>query len=373
MADAVWKPRFEEEEARIRDRVVGTIPAKWRKAPGDFTYDMATLLPPEIKALQINQDYSLKNAFALFAEGEYLDYICEEANVYRSQPDVSKGILRITAQAGVEIPMGYELTSIVLDKDKNPVRVTVDAQATFTTDSTLDVAVTSVDTGADKNVPAGSEWILNPPIPGVEKIEQLANLAGGRDLEDDESLRAKWKEKKQKPIRSGNKQNYVSWALEVTGVGKAKCVPLWNGEGTVKVIIIDTEGLPATPALVAAVQNYIDPDQTGEGNGAAPIGAIVTVESAVVKNITVTADVTPNKNNTVDQVLQQFNADLDKYLAGLTFVEGPDGYVIYSKVAGLLSNNPYLADYTGLTVNGGTANVTLEINEIPVRGTVTFT
>jgi uncharacterized phage protein gp47/JayE len=374
MAELTWKPVFEEDEATIKERMLQHPDLEgWRKEPGDFVHDPIAAVAPEIKQLQINQDATLKNAFAIFAEGEFLDYKVEEANLERGLPEKAKGKLQVQAAAGVVIPKDYVVSTVVLDNEGNPIQATVDTEVVFTTAGVQEISLTTTGTGQIMNVPAGSEWIFTPPIPGVEVITQPADFTGGRDREGDESLRSRWKDKKRKPIRSGNKHNYVSWALEVPGVGKAKCIPLWNGRGTVKVIIIDTDGRPASPELVAAVQAYIDPDQDGMGNGQCPISAVVTVESAAERQIDVVADVTPNKDKTVADVLEKFNEDLDAYLAGLTFVDPPDGNVIYSKIAGILSANPYLADYTGLTVNGGTSNIVLAGNEIPVRGTVTLT
>ena len=36
------------------------------------------------------------------------------------------------------------------------------------------------------------------------------------------------------PATSGSKYHYIQWAKEINGVGNAKCLPLWNGNGTVK-------------------------------------------------------------------------------------------------------------------------------------------
>lgn len=45
-------------------------------------------------------------------------------------------------------------------------------------------------------------------------------------------------------------------------------------------------------------------------------------------------------------------------------------YVSYAKVGTLLLGTPGVIDYQELSLNGGTANVTLTDEEIPVLGTV---
>jgi uncharacterized phage protein gp47/JayE len=366
-----FKPVFEETETAIRDRMLDRIPADWRKEPGDFIYDAVAPAPPEVKNLQINLDFILKNAYTIFAAGQYLDYKVEEANLGRAPAEKAKGKLQIKAAAGVVIPAGHTAYTVVLDSSQNPISITVDAEVKFTVAGTLEAGVTTEGTGLLMNVPAGSSWIFQPSIPGVETISQAAAFTGGRDLEDDESLRNRWKEKKQKPVRSGNKQNYVSWALEVTGVGAAKVLPLWSGDGTAKVIIIDTNKQPASAALVTEVQNYIDPNKDGQGAGVAPIGAIVTVESAAQKLIDVAADVTLKAGSTLTDAQTEFNTALDGYLSSLTFVEGAS--VVYTKIGALMSENSHVTDYISLTVNLGTVNIALAANEIPVRGTTGLT
>ena len=48
-------------------------------------------------------------------------------------------------------------------------------------------------------------------------------------------------------------------------MGRARIIPLWAGENTVKGVLLDNEGLPVTEAVVARVQEYIDPGGTGLG------------------------------------------------------------------------------------------------------------
>lgn len=73
---------------------------------------------------------------------------------------------------------------------------------------------------------------------------------GGSNDETDTQLRERYNEYISRPVTSGNKYQYISWAKSVPGVGDAKCIPLWNGPGTVKVIIVDTENQIAPAELV---------------------------------------------------------------------------------------------------------------------------
>lgn len=371
MADMTFKPVFEETESAIKERLVGNIAEKWRAQPGDFMHDAVVPAAPEVQQLKVNQDYILKNSFTLLAEGEYLDLKVAEADVERFDATQAKGVLQITASQGTVLPQGHTVTTVILDQDQNPITATLDAQVTYTVSGPLNVAVTTTGVGAIMNVPAGSEWVLTPPIPGVQQIAQAADFAYGTDTEKDDSVKNRWKEQRRKNRRSGNKQDYVAWALEVDGVGMAKCLPLWAGKGTVKVIIANTNKQPASPELVHATQLYIDPDQTGEGNGKAPVGAIVTVESAVNLAINVVATLVLLPGHTLADATTAFRATLATYLGSMAFTDG--AVVVYTKVASLLGANSYIQDYSGLTVNGGTSNIAVASNEIPTVGTTALT
>ncbi len=49
---------------------------------------------------------------------------------------------------------------------------------------------------------------------------------------------------------SANKQHYKQWAEELDGVGRAKVFPLWDGDGTVKIVVTDANMQPASDVLL---------------------------------------------------------------------------------------------------------------------------
>ncbi len=117
-------------------------------------------------------------------------------------------------------------------------------------------------------------------------------LTPGIDEESDETLRERFKQYLANPAQNSNLAQYKQWAMEFSGIGRAKITPLWNGGNTIKIAITNSQFQPADSALVSAFQSYIDPGASGLGNGVAPIGSKVTVVSGTAKNIGVTADVT---------------------------------------------------------------------------------
>ena len=145
-------------------------------------------------------------------------------------------------------------------------------------------------------------------------------------------------------------------------MGAARVFPLWNGAGTVKVVLVDGGMEPASAEIVAAVQAHIEAER--------PIGAAVTVAAAAPLSINVTAAVTLDGSAPLSQVKTEFEATLDTYLMELAFSAST---LRYNQVAYLLLSIPGVSDFTALTINGGTGNVSIGDEQVPVKGTVTLT
>jgi uncharacterized phage protein gp47/JayE len=367
MARPTFTPVFEEAEAAIKERMLNRVSDDWRKEPGDFIHDAVAPSPLEVKQLQVNQDNVLKQGFALYAEDDYLDRKLEEVGLTRGQATANKRALSVTADAGVTLPMGHTLSTVVLDEEGNPLEYTVDAAVTFAAAGTETVNVTCTTAGEVGNVTTGSQFILSPAIPGVRTIVDQGTTIPGADKETDESAWTRYDFKVKNPDTGGNKNDYVRWAGEVEGVGKAKCVPRWNGNGTVKVVVVDTTYQPASTVLVDEVQEYLDPGSTGLGDGKAPCGARVTVVAATGLNVDITATVTYATGYDPATVKAAFEAAVDDYLEGLVFTEYD---VVYNRIGALLSFTEGVSNYSGLTVNGGSADLPVGDEEVAVLGVV---
>ena len=135
--------------------------------------------------------------------------------------------------------------------------------------------------GAIGNVPKGSITQMPITLAGINAVINDDAAKGGEDKEADDDLRERYYEELREPATSGNDYHYKQWAKEVEGVGEANVIALWNGNNTVKVIIINSDRKAANSDLIKRVQDYIDPESKGIGEGEAPIGAHCTVISAV--------------------------------------------------------------------------------------------
>lgn len=369
MARKEFTPVFEEDESVILERMVERIPDDWRKEPGDFIHDAVAPSPAEVKQLQIQQDEVLRHAFTQYAEGEYLDRKLEEVGLSRAQATPNRRVLNVEADAGVTIPKGHLFTTVVLDSEGNPLEYEVDTEVIYTSATSLDVNLTCKTAGNIGNIATGSEFTLQPSIPGVRTITDAGTTVLGTDTESDESAWERYDFKLKNPDTGGNKNDYLRWAGEVQGVGKSKVIPKWNGNGTVKVIIVDTNYEVPTTILVDEVQDYLDPASTGLGDGKAPCGAKVTVSPATDLIVDITATVTLESGADSAAVKADFSQRVKDYFKTLVFT---DTAVVYNKIGAILVNTPKVENYSGLTVNGGTVDVGLAPAEIATLGTVTI-
>lgn len=205
-------------------------------------------------------------------------------------------------------------------------------------------------------------------INGLGKVELADILIPGYNAESDVSLLTRYYERIRTPATSGNIYHYRNWAKDVEGVGDVKVIPLWAGDNTVKVVIIDDNKLPAEPGLIEKVQDYIDPDSKGLGEGQAPIGAFCTVVSAISKELNISFTVTRDINITYDEMLKSVKDNIQKYLSEeITFKQN---IISYAKIGALILSSKGILDYKDLLVNEEISNIMLDIEEVPILGQV---
>lgn len=235
----------------------------------------------------------------------------------------------------------------------------------------------------DNNIIAGT---LAMPVNNLRGLTSSAFgnlLEPGIDTENDEDFRQRIREKVAGPAENGNRQHYKTWCEEVSGVGRARIIPLFAGENTVMGVISSAEGTPATEAVVERVQEYIDPIAKGLsvqyegqailmgdglGNGVANIGAHFAAVSAIALPITVSFSAELASGFTLDDAKAEASKVMTAYLKDLA-LDTPDNenvIVRLSTVGALLYALESIIDYTDLAFNGASANVEVSGRQVAV-------
>lgn len=222
------------------------------------------------------------------------------------------------------------------------------------------------------NIEAGTAAVPVDTISGLEIAGFGAIIEYGTIPEDDESLRRRLKDKISGTGENGNKQHYKIWCESIDGVGKAKIFPLWNGPNTVKAVLIDLNGLPCNTDIVNAVQQYIDPNGLGLGEGVAPIGAHFTAVAAIEENINISVDVELAEGCDIDSAVKSMRAAVSSYLKTLVMNSSDSEEIIIkvSEIGAAIVNIPEITDYRNLGIFGTSpsmdSNIVIDPLSVPV-------
>lgn len=345
----------------IEKSLLGNISDDYIKEIGTFTRDLTKSVAIENFKLEekIEDIYKKLDVNNLFGE-ELETFVFQRKGIHRKKANSAKGILKVEGTGAVKINDLFETESgeqfkSIENKDIN---------------GTGTVAIEAVIPGVNGNVGANTIKFIPITLAGINKVNNETQTEDGYDVESDESLRDRYFIEIQKPATSGNKYHYMQWAREVVGVGDSKIFPLWNGNNTVQVVIIDDNKKSATSELVQRTQNYIDPkgETWGTGSGTAPIGAYCTVSSATEIRININVTVILKTGFSTEIVKPLLEKQIEDYLKSIAFKKD---YVSFALLSSWILNVEGIQEWTELSVNEGNTNIRIGEKEVAVLGSVT--
>lgn len=342
---------------QILDTVMDLMSNDFSKMEGSYTNDIFRAWSFEACRLYKALNAMIPIIFPDETSGSYIDRWSNEFGITRRDGTKATGTIAVTGTDGTVIPAGKEW----LTADK---LVFVSTAPVIIADGTAEVDIEAAQDGTAYNLAAKAITTEHTSTYGITSFESSAT-SGGTDQETDLSLVTRLYDQWRKPATSGNVYHYEKWAKEVDGVGSAKVFPLWNGNGTVKVILADYEGNPASTEIVSAAAEYIETQR--------PIGATVTVAAATGTPINVAAILTLESGADIADVRAQFSEMfaayiselVDDYFAHDSFYKAT---IRYNRIAYMLLSIDGVTDYTQLKVNDGADNIQLDVYTIPTVG-----
>ena len=321
---------------------------------GSFLDSMAGPAAVEIWKVYQAMNAVISIAFPDESAGGYLDLEGAKYGITRKPGTRARCTMTLTGTAGSTIPAG----TVFLTLEGLEFALLEDVLLTGGSDTGTAEAT---EIGSAYNVEGGAITRMVTTMTALSAWTN-ASATGGTDQESDAALYERIRDFRSRQATSGNAYHYEQWAMEVAGVGGAKIFPLWNGAGTVKVVLVDADMEPASSEIVAAAAAHIEEER--------PIGATVTVAAAQSLPIPVAAKLTLDGSTTLPEVKAVFASELDAYLKTLAF---RTSILRYNQVAYLLLSLPGVLDFTSLTLNGGTGNVSIGAEQVPALGEVTLT
>lgn len=335
----------------IKNDMLSRMSTDINTSEGSFANDMISAVAYEIwKSFQA-LDAIVPIAYVDETSGEYIDKRCSEYGIIRKSGTKAKAVLKFSGTDGTVIAKGKVFLTAEGLQFETEESVTIAG-------GTAQVSATAVGIGEKFNVAAGAIKLQLVSLNGLTAVKSEA-AAGGTDEEKDSALVKRLYDYLQNPATSGNAAHYRQWALSVDGVGAAKITPNWKGAGTVKVLIVGNDNDPVDALIVKSCSDYIEANR--------PIGVTVTVESAEGLAINVAATVSIDSFTTIATVSANFKKALNEYLQSIAFSK----YTIsYNRIAYMLLDIEGVSDYSSLTINNGTSNISIGDNQVPVVGIV---
>ena len=344
----------------IHKIMLDNIPDEWNKGEGYPVHDITRGFGFALEELDSKIDNIKKKQSVRNLTGLELETVIEERTGLTRKTGV-KAVGRVKIVSG----QGSVLKTDLFSTENDIYFQSLESKDVTAGDYVL---VQCTEGGLVGNVPVGAITVVPKTITGISQVINDEPTTGGYDTETDESLLARYFDRLRNPVNGVNCNQYISWANSVAGVGGARCVPIWNGKNTVKVIIIGNDYKPASENVVKLVQDYIDPHKNGDGSGVAIIGAVTTVVSATTTPISVTikgckfsGDVSTLKNeihDTIDRYVRQsaFNTD----------------YISIAKIGALIIDIDGVTDFKEVLLNGAHASITIASDSCGVLSGVTY-
>lgn len=348
-------PEFVENNSpeEIQRRMMNNLPDGIDDTPGGFPWDFT--FPTAIQKAELIQFHLVRTLmlmFPMWAWGDWLDRHAEMCGLVRRPAGYASGILTVQGECGTQIRAGSMFATLATETDSS-ILFRVGEDTEIPEEGTVDIFVTAVSPGIRSNVPAGAVTLMTVPVKGILNVANKEAITGGTDIEDDESLRERIQEANAAPISFvGNDTDYIRWAKEVVGVGSVVVIPEWNGPGTVKLVILDSNGKPGNETILDNVYEYIV-SPNDRKNRLAPIGATVTVSAPETVEISFSAVVILDKDFTVEAVKDGFAKNIMRYYEEAK----QEGMLIYTQMAAVLSETAGVDDYEGFFVNGKKENI----------------
>jgi uncharacterized phage protein gp47/JayE len=340
----------------IMQRMLSKVPDTVDKREGSIIWDALAPAALELQLAYIELDVTLNETFADTASRPSLIKRAKERGL--SPDDATYAIAK--GEFNINVPIGS--------------RFSLDAFNYVVTEKISDgiFKLQCETAGTDGNSHTGTLVPIDY-IQGLQTAELTEILIPAEDEEGTEVFRQRYFNSFDNQAYGGNIADYKEKVKKIQGVGGVKVYPVWNGGGTVKLVIINSEWETPTPEMIDTVQTIVDPiPNQGEGLGVAPIGHFVTVDGVTAEPIDIELNLTLQGDLEFENLRSIIEDVIDTYFLELSKVwEDAESIIVRtSQIESRLLEIPEIIDVEHTKINGVEENFVLGADSIAVRGEV---
>lgn len=373
MARGIYEPIFDDNTfENVLERNLDRIPDEFDKREGSVIYDAIAPMAIEISLLYSYLDFLFKNAFGDTANRYWLIERAKERGIepYKA----TKAVIIGRFDTKLNIGDRFFIDDIYYTVSK----LQKEGKELFFYELICNEEGSIGNIEGGKLTPTRTIRNLN-----LAEIYKLAIL--GEDEEDTEDFRERYFETIKSIAYGGNIDDYRKKVKAIDGVGLVKVIPVWNGGGTVKLIITDSEFKEPTSELISKVQEIIDPIPFHQkGVGVAPIGHYVTVVGAKSKKINITCEILKSRDSNLEEIKREIEKDVEEYFKTqrkkwATYEKVDSNIYVendirLAKITSIVLNVAYVIDYETIKFTDTDKKIfELSEEELPVLGDVIVT
>lgn len=354
----------------IHERMMEELPPDIDDMPGGFPYDLT--MPSAIQKSELIEFHlvrALMIAFPQYAWDEWLDLHGQQVHVKRHEGKCAEGILRITGEPGTEIGQGTKF--LVAATDDSPAIEYISAEDCVIGDSgTVSLKITATEPGADFNVRADSVCIMEEPVDEITEITNPEAITGGTsDESNDDYYDRIAAEYANKRTYIGNDADYKRWAQEA-GAGDCIVISCPDGRpGTVRLVLVDQNGQPASTQLTETVYRYIvSPEDRSKRllpTACAEISCVPATTTYINYSCT---GLLYGDTTSIDEIKREFKNLLKRVYT----TAKAEGILRYNDVRPLISGIAGVEDFDEFLMNGAMKNIPFAGEEYPETGSCEF-
>lgn len=353
----------------IHERMMSELPADIDDMPGGFPYDF-TMPAAQEKSEFINFHLAraVMIAFPQFAWDEWLDLHGRQVNLTRHEPQKAAGAVVVTGTAGAVIAKGTVFCTPATDTGPS-IEYETEEEAAIGEDGTVRIEVRAVQAGTESNVAANTVSLMAKPDKAVTSVNNPERISGGTEREsDDDYFDRIDAEYANSMTYLGNDVDYKRWAKQA-GAGDCYVMPAAEGPGTVKLVLVDTNGQPANEQLVRDVYNYIvSPEDRSKRllpTGTAKL--ICEAATTILIDFEITGLVY-DETASIDSIKKDFTEAVKAVYAEAR----EDGILRYNDVRPIITDIPGVEDFDEFLMQGSMKNIKLSGEDYPETGNLDF-